>query len=70
MHFRMEIPPDPLDELARIYAHAAVDAFLDEQFRRGDRLGAIARPSVSEVPASNPVAQDQAKQTDVRVPDP
>jgi hypothetical protein len=66
----MEIPPDPLDELARIYARAAVDAFLKEQFHRGDELRLIARPGVFEVPAPNAVGQGGTEQTDACLPGP
>jgi hypothetical protein len=70
VHFRMEIAPDSPDELARIYARAAVDAFLEEQFRLGDELRAIARPGVTEGPAPNAVAQDETERADARLPDP
>jgi hypothetical protein len=55
----MEIPPDPLDELARIYARAAVDAFLEEQFRVRDEPQGIARRGVSQVPAPSAVAHNE-----------
>ncbi len=70
IHFRMEIPPDPLDELARIYARAAVDAFLEEQFRLSDESQRIASHGVSQVPAPSAVAHNEAEQADARFPDP
>jgi hypothetical protein len=70
IHFRMEIPPDPIDELARIYARAAVDAFLEEQFSLGQESRATPRPGVCEVPAPSAVAQSERQQAAVRFPDP
>jgi len=59
----MEIRPDPLDELARIYARAAVDAFLEEQFRLAHEPQAVARPGVSETPVPSAVAQNRTEQS-------
>jgi hypothetical protein len=57
----MDIPLDPLDELARVYARAAVDAFLEEQIRLSDKPQRIARHGVSQVPAPSAVAQNEAE---------
>ena len=70
IHFRMEISPDPLDELARIYARAAVDAFLEEQFRLSDEPQRIVRHGGSQVPAPSAVAHNEAEPADARFPDP
>ena len=69
IRFRMEIRPDPLDELARIYARAAVDAFLEEQFRLGHEPQAIAGAGVSETPAPRAVAQNKTEQPTACLPD-
>ncbi len=60
--FRMDTWPDPLDELARIYARAAVDAFLEEQFRLADEPQVIARSGVSETSVPSAVAQNETGQ--------